>query len=427
MAAQRILVVDDEPNVVKSCARMLELEGFEVRTASGGSEALALYKSAHFDMALVDLRMPDMSGLEVLAALKEYDPNATAAIFTAYGTKENAIEALRLGACEFLEKPLDAKVVVATVRRILEQQEGTAVRGDLHSLSLPNIIQINCTERNQAHLRLRRRQEEASIFFADGNVAHAVLGDRVGEEVIYELLTWEDGEFELEMDVPLPEQTITANWSGLLLEGMRRIDESTAEQDILSDLEAIGEVPQEKADVQVIPAADGEVGTPRTYLAQQLEELRHDVGARCAFLADMQGRSLVEIGEIGKLDVATLLSLLAGSFVASAELARHFGDGQALNISFHRGSRYEIHSASVGDDLFLALVYDRRIQASSIGIVWLYTRRAIGDLLPIPAAAESTVTGQPPGTGFDNPLMAEMMAEIDAFFPDSSQGKRHTD
>jgi DNA-binding response OmpR family regulator len=423
VAAQRILVVDDEPNVVKSCARMLELEGFEVQTASGGSEALALYKRENFDMALVDLRMPDMSGLEVLAALKEHDPNATAAIFTAYGTKENAIEALRLGACEFLEKPLDAKVVVATVRRILEQKEGTAVRGNLHSLSLPNIVQINCTERNQAHLRLRRRQKEASIFFADGNIAHAVSGDQSGEEVIYELLTWEDGEFELEMDVPPPEQTITANWSGLLLEGMRRIDESTAEQDILSDLEALDEVPQEKADVQVIPAAAGEVSAPRTYLAQQLEELRRDVGARCAFLADMQGRSLVEIGKIGKFDVATLLSLLAGSFAASAELARHFGDGQALNISFHRGSRYEIHSASVGDDLFLALVYDRRIQASSIGIVWLYTRRAIGDLLSIPATVESTVTEQSPGAGFDNPLMAEMMAKIDAFFPDSAQGK----
>ncbi len=435
MTAKRILVVDDEPNVVKSCARMLELEGFEVQTASGGSEALALYKREHFDMALVDLRMPDMSGLEVLAALKEHDPNATAAIFTAYGTKENAIEALRLGACEFLEKPLDAKVVVATVRRVLEQRADKAVRGNLHSLSLPNIIQINCTERNQAHLRLRHRQEEASVFFADGNVVHAVLGDQAGEEAIYELLGWEDGEFELEMDVPPPARTITTNWSGLLLEGMRRIDESAAGWDVLSELEALGEeeeetsiqAPQEEADVQIIPAAEGEAGAPQTYLTQQLEELRRDVGARCAFLADMEGRSLAETGRIGKLDVATLLSLLAGSFAASAELARHFGDGQALNISFHRGSRYEIHSASVGEDLFLALVYDRRVQASSIGIVWLYTRRAVENLRSIPAAVESSATERSPGARFDNPLMAEMMAEIDAFFPASSQEKRVAD
>ncbi len=434
MAAKRILVVDDEPNVVKSCARMLQLEGFEVQTASGGSEALALYKSERFDLALVDLRMPDMSGLDVLAALKEYDPNATAAIFTAYGTKENAIEALRLGAREFLEKPLDAKVVVATVRRILEQKDGTAVRGNLHSLNLPNIIQINCTERNQARLRLWRQRREASVFFADGNVVHAVFGDQVGEEVIYELLTWEDGEFELEMDVPPPEQTITANWSGLLLEGMRRIDESASGWDVLGELEekleeiekgaTASEVLQKEADVQIIPAADGDVGAPRTYLTQQLEELRRDVGARCAFLSDMQGQPLVKIGEIGTIDVVTLLSLLAGRFATSAELARHFGDGQALNISFHRGSRYEIHSASVGDDLFLALVYDRLVQASSIGIVWLYTRRAIGDLLSIPATVESTAAEQSPRAGFDNPLMAEMMAEIDTFFPGSPQGKK---
>jgi CheY-like chemotaxis protein/predicted regulator of Ras-like GTPase activity (Roadblock/LC7/MglB family) len=415
VVAKRILVVDDEPNVVKSCARILELEGFEVQTASGGIEALALYKSENFDLALVDLRMPDMSGLEVLAALKEYDPNATAAIFTAYGTKENAIEALRLGAREFLEKPLDAKVVVATVRQILERKEGTAVRGNLHSLSLPNIIQINCTERNQARLRLWRRQREGHIFFAAGNVVHAVLGAQVGEEAVYELLAWEGGEFELEMDVPPPERTITANWSGLLLEGMRRIDESTVEWDVLGELEeetTTSEAPRE----EVVAAAPG------AYLAQPLEDLRCDVGARCAFLADMQGRPLVETGESGRLDVVTLLSLLAGSFAASAELARHFGDGQALNINFHRGSRYEIHSASVGDDLFLALVFDRQIQVSSIGIVWLYTRRAVGS---ISATVESAVPGRSPGADFDNPLMAEMMAKIDAFFPDSSRAKKN--
>ncbi|MCK4451541.1 MAG: response regulator, partial [Anaerolineae bacterium] len=218
MAAKRILVVDDEPNVVKSCARMLELENFEVRGTTDGAEAIALYKSEGFDLALVDLKMSDVDGLEVLAALREYDPSAAVVIFTAYGTKESVVEALRLGACEFLEKPLSAKTLVATVRRILERRDGTAVRGNLRTLSLPSIVQINCTERNQASLRLKRRGQEASLFFADGEIAHAVLGSRVGEEVVYELLTWEDGEFELEMGVPPPKRTVTAGWSGLLLE-----------------------------------------------------------------------------------------------------------------------------------------------------------------------------------------------------------------
>ena len=226
---KRILVVDDEPNVVKSCARMLELEGFEVQGATSGTEAIGLYKSDHFDLALVDLKMPGMDGLEVMAALKKYNPDVMVIIFTAYSTKENILDALRLGACEFLEKPLDASHLVSTVHRILEQEnDSTVVRGNLRSISLPNIVQISCTEREQARLRVRRRGQEGYVFFTDGNVVHATLGSRVGEEAIYELLTWEGGDFELEMGVPAPERTVTTGWSGLLLEGMRRIDERAA-------------------------------------------------------------------------------------------------------------------------------------------------------------------------------------------------------
>ncbi|RLC82643.1 MAG: hypothetical protein DRJ03_18675, partial [Chloroflexi bacterium] len=237
MATKRILVVDDEPNVVKSCARILELEGFEVQGTTSGAEAIALYKNESFDLTLVDFKMPEVDGLQVLATLREYDPSASVVIITAYGTKDNVVEALRLGASEFLEKPLDTKTLVATARRILEQGNGKAVRGNLRTLSLPSIVQINCNEQNQARLRLKHRGQEAHIFFADGNVVHAVSDSQVGEEVVYELLTWEDGEFELEMDVPPPERTITVGWSGLLLEGMRRIDERVAEWDGLDDLE----------------------------------------------------------------------------------------------------------------------------------------------------------------------------------------------
>lgn len=240
MVTKRILVVDDEPNVVKSCARMLQLEGFEVEGATSGAEALALYRSRRFDLALVDLKMPDMDGLQLLAALKEYDPKAVVVIFTAYGTKESVVEALRLGAYEFLEKPLDAKTLVATVWRILEQAGGMIVHGTLRSMSLPSIIQVNCTERNQARLRIRHNGQEGILFFADGEVVHAVTDSQVGEEAVYTMLAWEDGDFDLEVDVPAAQRTITTGWSGLLLEGMRRLDEMTAGLETLQETEEEG-------------------------------------------------------------------------------------------------------------------------------------------------------------------------------------------
>jgi DNA-binding response OmpR family regulator/predicted regulator of Ras-like GTPase activity (Roadblock/LC7/MglB family) len=229
VTSERILVVDDEPSVVKSCVKILELDGFAAQGVTGGAEAVERFEHEAFDLALVDLKMPEVDGLEVLKSIKASDSAAPVVIFTAYGTKENVVEALRLGASEFLEKPVEADVLVDTVRRLLAREDGgKAVHGSLSSLSLPSIIQINCEERNEARLRLRRRGQEGLLFFAQGQVVHAELGSQVGEEAVYELLRWEDGTFELEMGVSAPERTIEVGWSGLLLEGMRRIDESSA-------------------------------------------------------------------------------------------------------------------------------------------------------------------------------------------------------
>ncbi len=224
----KVLIVDDEPHVVKSCTRMLQLAGFEAQGVTSGAEAIALYRQSPFDLVLTDLRMPDMDGLQVLTEIREYNPDASVVIFTAYGTKESVVEALRLGAREFLEKPLDAKQLIATVRRLAEDGNGTTVRGNLRTMSLPNIIQVNCAEHNQVRLRVRRGGHEGSIYFADGNIVHAEMESRTGEEVVYELLSWEDGDFELTMNISPPRQTITTNWSGLLMEGMRRLDERAA-------------------------------------------------------------------------------------------------------------------------------------------------------------------------------------------------------
>jgi CheY-like chemotaxis protein len=236
MANKRILIVDDEPNAIKACAGMLRLAGFDAYGTTSGTEAIQLYKSTGFDLALVDLKMPEMDGLKVLAALREYNPKAAVVILTAYGTKENVVEALRLGAREFLEKPVDSALLISTAQNILAQGANDMVHGNLRILTLPSIVQINCTERNQAHLLLKRQGQEGSLFFADGEIVDATLGSKTGEEAVYELLTWEDGDFELEMGVSPPARTIVQSWSGLLMEGIRRIDESAAAWDGLDIL-----------------------------------------------------------------------------------------------------------------------------------------------------------------------------------------------
>ena len=412
MTTKRILVIDDEPNIVKSCTRMLELEGFEVRGVTGGAEAIALYKSEGFDLVLVDLKMPGVDGLEVLAALREYDPSAAVVIVTAYGTKESVVEALRLGACEFLEKPLEAKTLIATVRRILERENGAVVRGNLRTLSLPNIVQINCTEREQGCLRLKHRGQEGIIFFAGGDVMHAALGSLVGEEAVYELLTWEGGDFELEMGVLPPERTVTTGWSGLLMEGIRRIDERAAGY---ADDEADGEA--DSADIDW-------GGRPILTLASKVsEQIGHCLGqllakidGRCVLMAYRSGRLLHWQGQIDKSHAISLAALVAGSFSATAEIAgvlRNEGETRRFRQSLQESEDFNIYSVAVDDELVLSISFNDHVP---LGLVRVYTLKAAGEVQEV--LAKDTV--EETGNLLDEGLRQEVGDALDALFDDSA-------
>ena len=239
MAEERILVVDDEAHIVKMCIRALQAAGFEAEGVSNGTEAIERCQREAFDLLLLDLKMPGLGGLEVLRAVKELDPDIAVIIVTGYGTLESAVEAMRLGAQEYLNKPFDGDGLVAAVQQVLAKklQASAVVRGNLREMSLTSIVSINCNERNQARLRIRRKGRDAVLFFEDGQIVHMALDSQEGKEVIYKLLTWEEGVFELEQDVPPPKRTVTTDWSSLILEGLRRIDEGAAGWEGLDALE----------------------------------------------------------------------------------------------------------------------------------------------------------------------------------------------
>lgn len=124
-------------------------------------------------------------------------------------------------------------------------------------------------------------------------------------------------------------------------------------------------------------------------ITQCLSNLRFETGAQCILLADILGQLIAEVGLTEGLDLTTLVSLLAGGFATTFEMSRHLGEREAFNLNFHEGTAYDIYSANVGDQLFLTLIFDRRVQTSRIGMVWLYTKRAIRELLEITATSES--------------------------------------
>lgn len=142
MTRKRILVVDDETSIVRMCTRALQGAGFEVEGVFSGTEAIERCQEETFDLLLIDLKMPDFDGLEVLRVVKELDPDMAAIIITGYGTLESVVKAMRLGVREYLNKPFDVDDLVAAVKKVLavEFRTGAMVKGNLREMSLEGIV-----------------------------------------------------------------------------------------------------------------------------------------------------------------------------------------------------------------------------------------------------------------------------------------------
>jgi DNA-binding response OmpR family regulator len=115
-----ILVVDDEATMRRSLADILRLEGYRVQTAVSGEEAILRIKEEFYDLILLDLKMPGIGGIEVLHFAAEYSPDSQVILLTAHGSLESAIEALRLGAQDYLLKPSSPETILASVARGLK-------------------------------------------------------------------------------------------------------------------------------------------------------------------------------------------------------------------------------------------------------------------------------------------------------------------
>jgi len=116
----RVLVLDDEPRMAEIVGMVLRRDGFDVETFTNGNEALARHDADPFDLVLTDLRMPAPDGLEVLKRVRAASSDTPVILFTAHATIANAIEALREGAFDYVQKPFDNEALRACVRRALE-------------------------------------------------------------------------------------------------------------------------------------------------------------------------------------------------------------------------------------------------------------------------------------------------------------------
>jgi DNA-binding NtrC family response regulator len=118
----RILVMDDESTVCEACHEALAIEGYMVDTVLSGEEGLQTLQTNTYDIILLDLKMPGMSGLEVLAKVKEIAPKADVVMMTGYATVESAVEAMKLGAIDYIKKPFTNRELSDKILQVLEKK-----------------------------------------------------------------------------------------------------------------------------------------------------------------------------------------------------------------------------------------------------------------------------------------------------------------
>lgn len=123
MEEKRILIVDDDEAIVESHSTLLSNAGYVVDVALNGEEAIKKSKEKVYNVALIDVVLPDMTGIDLLTKLEERKPATRKIIITGYASLDNAVKALNLGADAYLIKPVDPEELISTVKKQIEEQE----------------------------------------------------------------------------------------------------------------------------------------------------------------------------------------------------------------------------------------------------------------------------------------------------------------
>lgn len=424
MISQNILVVHPQQGFADLCGKWLKEDGYQVEIAYDVAAVLAFLQTQVFNLAVISHTPPEIDGLEVLRDLNQGAIDVPVLLLTEQSQLpvETIAEAVRLGAVGVLERPSKPEALLRAVSDALEQLAPGAVRGNLRDLGLPSLVSIICNEGRRAALDVRHAGHRATIFFDKGDVVHATLNDEVGADVVYEVLSWSEGQFVLDTGQAPPERTIHTNWAGLVLEGLRRVDEEAFDQEQLEPVaaEAPTPTPAPEAEPMAWPSEDEPshpAAAPRTptfeldedtqsRVDERLNRLYQSVELRCVLLTDRSGRLLYLQGDIERSRALSLAALIAGSFSATretAEIIGHEEETRQFRQSLQEGVDFNLYSAQAGENWILAVAFEP--EETILGLARQYALQTATDLSKI--ASEATAPAE---------HQEEMMGEMDDLF-----------
>ncbi len=232
MPNKRILIVDDEEDLTWSISKHLakDRDKYELIAVNSAMAALDVLAQVPVDLVITDIRMPEISGMDLLLNVRENYPQTKVVIMTAYGSSEIQEEANKRGCFKYIEKPFEIQELRQLILNVIEERKG--FEGRISDFQLSDLIQLNCLGRQTNAIFFEKDDQRGVIYFEDGNIIHALADDLEGEEAFYHIIGWEGGTFTLRRGERAPKETIFKSWQSLLLEGLRRLDEKKAGKNV---------------------------------------------------------------------------------------------------------------------------------------------------------------------------------------------------
>ena len=239
MAKKTLLLVDADPRSLRVLEVSLKKAGYSVTTAEDGLDALNKVELSSPDLVLSDTRLPKLDGYAFVQKLKAKPEWATIPVvfLTSQKSVEDKIRGLELGVEDYLTKPIFVRELLARVNLLLARrtQENIATRaapggrtrfsGSIQDMAVVDLLQTFEVSRKSGVVHLSTKVQRAKIYFRDGKIIDAEVGRLRGEEAVYRTLIWNEAEFEVEFCAVTMEDIIGTSTQGILMEGMRRVDE----------------------------------------------------------------------------------------------------------------------------------------------------------------------------------------------------------
>jgi CheY-like chemotaxis protein len=244
----KVLLVDDNPMVLGMLKQALTPLA-EIATASDGADALLKAVDDPPDLLISDFRMPGMDGRQLLEKLKSRPATSGIAVILMASKVDVSDRLLQDVVEDYIEKPFFLRDAVQKIKRVVDRialeklaksaSSDGVLRGSLSQMNVIDLVQSLEMGRKSCQLSMTNGDDKCELYFSGGQVKHAAYGAVSGDEAVFKVLRWTDGNFQINFEGKTTQESTTLNTQGLLMEGLRLLDEAQRDaaegEDVLLD------------------------------------------------------------------------------------------------------------------------------------------------------------------------------------------------